>query len=58
LSRKCGTKCGCGILISTGKKKLLEKDKKLLESLKKGGRAGAKKIFLTLLKKTAKSSKS
>jgi len=28
-----------------GKEKLLEKDKKLLESLKKGGRAGQKNFF-------------
>jgi len=37
-----------------GKKKLLEKDKKLLEFVKKGGRVGAKKDFVALLKKSAK----
>ena len=36
------------------KKKLLEKDKKLLEFVKQGGREGAKKDFLNLLKKAAK----
>ena len=33
------------------KKKLLSKDKKLKEFLKKGGRANAKIDFLTLLKR-------
>lgn len=46
------------ILTSMAKKKLSEKDKKLLEALKKGGREGLKKDFLTLLKKAAKPSKS
>ncbi len=41
-----------------GKKKLLEKDIKLLEVLKKGGRKDLKKDFLTLLKKAAKPLKS
>lgn len=37
-----------------GKKKLLEKDKKLIDYVKKGGRPGAKQDFLALLKKAAK----
>ena len=41
-----------------GKKKLLGKDKKLLEFVKKGGRAGAKKDFIRLLKKSAQPLKS
>jgi len=53
-----GTKLKRDILIAMGKKKLLEKDIKLLEVLKKGGREGLKKDFVTLLKKAAKSSKS
>lgn len=36
------------------KKKLLEKDKKLLKFVKEGGREGAKKDFLNLLNKAAK----
>jgi hypothetical protein len=36
------------------KKKLLEKDKKLLKFVKEGGRVGAKKDFLNLLKKAVK----
>lgn len=36
------------------KKKLLEKDKRLLEFVKASGREGAKKDFLSLLKKSAK----
>ena len=36
------------------KKKLLEKDKQLLRFVKQGGREGAKKDFLSLLKKAAK----
>lgn len=36
------------------KKKLLERDKKLLKFVKQGGREGAKKDFLSLLKKSAK----
>lgn len=35
-------------------KKLLPKDKKLREFLKKGGRIGAKEDFLELLKRAAK----
>ena len=35
------------------KKKLQPKDKKLLEWVKKGGREGAKKDFLSLLKQAA-----
>lgn len=34
-------------------KKLTEKDKKLLEFVKKGGRKDAKKDFLALLKKAS-----
>jgi hypothetical protein len=40
------------------KKRLLEKDKKLLEFVKAGGQEGAKKDFLNLLKKAAKPLKS
>jgi len=58
LSPRVGTKLKRDILIAMGKKKLLEKDIKLLEVLKKGGREGLKKDFVTLLKKAAKSSKS
>ncbi|MCX6793703.1 MAG: hypothetical protein NTY06_01210 [Candidatus Gottesmanbacteria bacterium] len=41
-----------------GKKKLLEKDKKVLAFVKKGGRSGAKQDFMTLLKKAAKPAQS
>ncbi len=37
-----------------GKKKLLDKDKMLIEFVKKGGRKGAKEDFMKLLKKAAK----
>lgn len=36
------------------KKKLLEKDKKVLAFVKRGGRSGAKQDFTTLLNKAAK----
>lgn len=36
------------------KKKLTEKDKKLKEWLKQGGREGAKKDFFSLLKRASK----
>jgi len=39
-------------------KRLLEKDKKLLKFIKAGGREGAKKDFLALLKKATKPLKS
>ena len=43
------------LTLSMGKRRLLDKDKKLLEFVKKGGRVGAKKDFITLLIKAAKS---
>ena len=39
------------------KKRLTEKDKKLVKFLKDGGREGAKKDFLTLLKRAAQPSR-
>ncbi len=57
MSQKGGTK-NIYVTLFMGKKKLLEKDKKLLKFVKKGGRVGAKKDFISLLKKSAKLLKS